>query len=132
MLESFYKASKCLANESEKNNITVFNEKGNTVGSDKLKAKIIMDYFKVQFNDDPPSSLNSPITPDEVYKAINKLNNRKAPGIDNIPGEVIKTLNKPVLFEKLADIFNKSFETNTYITAIGEGILTPLAKTGKT
>ncbi len=36
----------------------------------------------------------------------------------------------PTLHSEYARIFNQSFETNTYISAIGEGILAPIQKSG--
>ena len=53
-------------------------------------------------------------------------------GIDKVPGEIMKALNNPLLHEELAKVFNESFEKNIHIEAIGAGILTPLAKPGKT
>ena len=53
-------------------------------------------------------------------------------GIDKVPGEIMKALNNPLLHKELAKVFNESFEKNIHIEAIGAGILTPLAKPGKT
>ena len=59
-----------------------------------------------------------------------KLKNGRACGPDGIPNELMKAAGHP-LHSELARIYNLSFETNTYIPAIGEGILTPLQKRGK-
>ena len=53
----FYKASKTLAVERDKKTLTVHNDEGNIVGTDELKGKIIMNYFKTQFNDENEDSL---------------------------------------------------------------------------
>ena len=59
-----------------------------------------------------------------------KLKSGRACGPDGIPNELMKAAGYPLHYE-LARIYNLSFETNTYIPAIGEGILTPLQKPGK-
>ena len=79
---------------------------------------------------DPPGSILCPITPDEVGYAVMKLTSGRACGPDGIPNELMKAAGYPLHCE-LARVYNLSFETNTYIPAIGEGILTPLQKPGK-
>ena len=41
------------------------------------------------------------ITPEEVKKVIQKFLNGKAPGLDNIPNEVLKIIT-PIIAEELA------------------------------
>ena len=140
-MRRYYGASKILAKGYERSALTVTNASGNQAGCDAEKARIIKEYFNNELNDDneptlpafldPPSSLDCPITTEEVQKAIKKLKSGKAVGIDNVPGEVIKALNQTLLPEELAKAFNESFEKNIHIEAIGAGILTPLAKPGK-
>ena len=59
-----------------------------------------------------------------------KLKPGRACGPDGIPNELMKAAGYP-LYCELARIYNLSFETNAYIPAIGEDILTPLQKPGK-
>jgi len=137
----YYGASKILAKGYVRPALTVNNSAGNNAGNDEEKARIIKEYFQAELNDsdepllpaflDPPSSLDCPITVEEVEKAISKLKSGKAVGIDQVPGEVMKALNHPLLHNELARVFNESFEKNIHIEAIGAGILTPLAKPGK-
>ena len=137
----YYGAAKILSKGYDKKDITVENEKGEKAGTDDEKARIIMEYFKREFNDnneptlpaflDPPSSLDTPISEKETERAISKLKSGKAVGLDRVPGEVVKALNTPAIHKLLAKSFNESFEKNIHIEAIGAGILTPLAKPGK-
>ena len=137
----YYGASKILAKGYVRPALTIHNSAGNNAGTDEEKARIIKEYFKAELNDsdepllsaflDPPSSLDCPITVEEVEKAISKLKSGKAVGIDKVPGEVMKALNYPLLHNELVRVFNESFEKNIHIEAIGAGILTPLAKPGK-
>ena len=138
----YFGASKILAKGYVRPALTVHNSAGNIAGTNEEKARIIKEYFEAEFNDadeptlpaflDPPSSLNSPITVAEIERAISKLKSGKAVGIDKVPGEIMKALNNPLLHKELAKVFNESFEKNIHIEAIGAGILTPLAKPGKT
>lgn len=138
---SMFEANRTLAQcRMKKDGVTVHDADGNTLGSDSLKAEAIKEYFNNEFNDkdephlpafiDPPGSLLCPITPEEVGRAVMKLKSGRACGPDGIPNELMKAAGYPLHYE-LARIYNLSFETNTYIPAIGEGILTPLQKPGK-
>ena len=55
----------------------------------------------------------SPISESEISREINKLNNRKCPGPDNISPKILKAC-EPELRKPLTDIFNYSIETVTY------------------
>ena len=135
-----FEASRTLAQCRKKNCVVVHDDDGNSLGSDALKAEAIKEYFRNELNDvnvpplpafiDPPGPLLCPITTEEVCRAVMKLKNGRACGPDGIPNELMKAAGHP-LHSELARIYNLSFETNTYIPAIGEGILTPLQKPGK-
>jgi len=77
-----------------------------------------------------PSPLTHPITAEEVEEASAQLNNNRACGDDDIPGEFYKYGGK-LLFEATAKAINKIFETNQPMDAICSGILIPLNKPGK-
>ena len=80
---------------------------------------------------DDPTPLENPITTKEFVVAFQKLNNNRSPGIDNIPGELLKYGGKD-LAEVTATIFNKLFELNrTEELKLGEGVLIALQKPGK-
>ena len=121
--------------------VHVHNKEGMNICSDQLKAEAIKSYFEEQFTDSkdgplpafegPPKPLDTPITALEVKVATAKLKNGKSNGPDNIPNELLKAWH-PDCNLKYADILNDSFSTNQHISSIGEGILTPLQKPGKT
>jgi hypothetical protein len=135
-----FEAARSLAQCRKKATITVNDKHGKTIGSDQLKADALKTYFHEQFNDknvmelsafsDPPGSLEDPISESEVMSAVSKLKNGRACGPDGIPNELIKA-SGPIFNAEVARIYNQSFETNTYISDVGEGILTPLQKPGK-
>ena len=136
-----FEAARTLAQgRVKKKGLTVHDADGNDIGSDSLKAEAIKEYFQKQLNDDdeppfpafidPPGPLLCPITSDEVGRAVMKLKSGRACGPDGIPNELMKAAG-PTLHSEYARILNQSFETNTYIPAIGEGILAPIQKSGK-
>ncbi len=119
--------------------IVVHNEEGHVIASDSDKADAIKDYFEQQFTGNEPSldpfngpakPLNTPISTDEVLSALTKLKNNRACGPDSIPNELLKYAGVSFASD-FSSIVNECFETNTYIKAIGESILTPLQKPGK-
>ena len=55
----------------------------------------------------------SPISESDISREINKLNNCKCPGPDNISPKILKAC-EPELRKPLTDIFNYSIETVTY------------------
>ena len=61
---------------------------------------------------------------------INKLNNNKTPGIDNISAEMVK-YGPLTLFEAIKETLNEAFEKEIELE-LGEGILVSLQKPGKT
>ena len=62
--------------------------------------------------------------------SINKLNNNKTPGIDNISAEMVK-YGPLILFETIKEVPNETFEKETELE-LGDGILVSLQKPGKT
>ena len=80
---------------------------------------IVSKYFKETFVDSdqdviPPfqgatQPLRKKITAEEVRKSFNSLNNNKAPGEDNINGELLK-YGTPLLDQTTADVYNTAFE----------------------
>ena len=119
--------------------ITVHNEEGYTIATDSEKAEVVKDWFEQHFTGNepsippfeaPPKPLNTPLTSHEVQLAVKKLKNNRACGPDSIPNELLKYTG-PVFCQEFASIINQCFQTNTYIDAIGQSILTPLQKPGK-
>eukprot|EP01034_Spumella_vulgaris_P022573 gene22573-28706_t len=75
--------------------------------------------------------LSEPITTEEIQSSSAKLNNRRATGEDQIPGELLK-YGGHQLHELLARLFNFVFTSHTHMDSVGEGVLIPLNKPGKT
>ena len=134
-----FEAVRTLTSSKPCQTVVIHNSDGHVIASDGDKADAIKDYFEQQFTrnepplnpfDGPPRPLNTPITSDEVLSALSKLKNNRACGPDNLPNELLKYAGESFA-TMFADIINECFETNTYIKAIGESILTPLQKPGK-
>ena len=134
-----FEAVRTLTNSKPSQPIIVHNSDGHVIASDSGKADVIKNYFEQQFTgNEPPLNpfngparpLNTPITDKEVLSALTKLKNNRACGPDDIPNELLKYAGEHFA-SNFATIINECFETNTYIKAIGESILTPLQKPGK-
>ena len=134
-----FEAVRQLADRRTSTTVSVSNDKGETVGNDSEKAEILRNYFEKQYDngedplapfDGPPKPLTVPITPIEVEAACKKLKNGRATGPDDIPNELLRYAGKSY-HSAYAAMINQSFETNTYIESIGQGIITPLQKPGK-
>lgn len=134
-----FEAVRTLTSSKPSQPIIVHNSEGHVIASDSDKADAIKNYFEQQFTgNEPPlepfigpaKPLNTPITDKEVLSALTKLKNNRACGPDDIPNELLKYAGE-LFASNFASIINECFETNTYIKAIGESILTPLQKPGK-
>lgn len=135
-----FEAARSLSRSNKNTSVHVKDENGNFVTSDSKKAEMIRNWFTKQFNlgdektldpfDCPPQPLIHPIKPEEVRNAAQLLNNARASGPDNIPGELLKYACDE-FYIQYADILNACFETNTFMNCIGEAILSPLQKPKK-
>lgn len=112
---------------------------GHFIVDDQLAATAIQEHFARQFRGDvaqgiepfsgQPKSLSSPITKEEVDKGLAKLNNGRAAGPDEIPGELLK-YGRESLAPMFAAMFNHMFEHHDPLD-LGTGTLIPLQKPGK-
>ena len=134
-----FEAVRMLTNSKPTKPITVHNEDGHVIGSDLEKAEVIKTWFEKHFTGDeqplapfeePAGELDTPITSHEVSCAIKRLKNNRACGPDEVPNELLKYAGDSFC-SVFSEVINQCFETNTYIDAIGESILTPLQKPGK-
>ena len=73
--------------------------------------------------------LDFPIREDEVELAMAKLSSRKAPGIDEIPGDLLKLVGGQ-LTPFLTNLFNKLFEKQYFPQSWTQSIIIPLYKAG--
>ena len=71
------------------------------------------------------SSLNLPITYEEVHKAVYEAKLRKASGIDNIPAEILRN---EACISLLFRIIRYSFENCCIPSEWAKGIIKPLSK----
>jgi hypothetical protein len=148
-----FKATRMLTRTS-KSSITVIKD-GETINKPEDIAEEVAKYFNVKLNNDNIDSnkngtaennddcvdiinnnvisnnetLSKPITADEVATAARAIKNGRAPGPDNIPGELFK-YGSNELFVCISDLLNRAFSENSEL-GLGEGTLIPLAKPGK-
>ena len=134
-----FEAVRQLTNSKTTRPITVHNEEGHVIATDEKKAEVVRDWFEDHFtgNEPPlepfvgvPRPLDTPISTKEVENAIRRLKNNRACGPDEVPNELLKYAGSN-FSAAFSEIVNQCFETNTFIPAIGESILTPLQKPGK-
>ena len=129
-----FKALKYLNKRPSK--ITIHNSDGHAVHQDEEKLDILGNFFTEKYKVDneiepfeESPGLSVPITTTEVSEATKKLNNNRAPGLDNIQAELIKNAH-PLLFEEIGKMLNKTSATGQHID-IGNGGLILLPKPGK-
>ena len=132
-------AVKALKKRDVKQSISVTNWDGAFIAQYKEKASVVAEHFHQQFTSvnisaiqsPPPLELNTPISVPEVMKALQRLNNRKACGEDNIPSELLKNGGK-VVASFIATFLNTAIVQGLDLSdIIGRGILVPLAKPNK-
>jgi endonuclease/exonuclease/phosphatase family metal-dependent hydrolase len=94
-------------------------------------------YFKELYNDNSekstktlPTNEKVEITETETARAIKKLKNRKSPGIDNIPNELIKYAGTSLATE-INRLFNKILETTSIPNEWRTSVTIPIFKKGQ-
>jgi predicted CopG family antitoxin len=70
-----------------------------------------------------------PCTPQEIYKTVASLKNKRSSGSDGITNDFIKKVNQSICIP-LCIIFNKSFEEGVFPTAMKLAKVVPLYKSG--
>ena len=133
-----FKAVKLL-NQKKYQNPFVHDENGRNVTQPTKIYHIVKNHFQNHFNDPLENKLdsftgtkrklNQPITLEEVQKCSKKLKNNRAPGYDEIPGELIK-YGPDLLHEEIKTILNNIFEKHETIPT-NHSILLPLPKPKK-
>ena len=147
-MKTLYSLTKTLCNERPKQSTAVMDKEGNTLSKKKDIQERWTEHFKEILNRDTPSNpitiadveelnlgevineiaTNEP-TLDEVKKAVKKLKNGKAPGIDNITAELLKT---EIEFSssKIQEILAKVWRFETIPEAWRRGLIIKLPKKG--
>ena len=133
-----YKAIKNL-NKKKQQNQKVLDKNNNLITNPNKILSETTDFFRNKFynekedNIEPfdgiPRPLNTPITTGEVEEAINKLNNNRAPGEDNITSELLK-YGQGTLTEIITNCLNECLQGHIDLD-INNSILLTLQKPGK-
>ena len=102
---------------------TIHDDQGRTIQDQEEYGKHVSDFFSEQFQGDvkqgmtaftgEPRSLKYPIAASEVELAMNRLNNNRASGSDELPGELLKH-GSNVIAKPIADIFNRAITDQEY------------------
>ena len=119
---------------------TIHDDQGRAIQDQEEYGKQVSDFFSEQFEGDviqgitaftgEPRPLTYPITASEVEHAINRLNNNRASGSDELPGELLKH-GSNVIAKPIAYIFNRAITDQDVLSQIGHGIIIILPKPGK-
>ena len=132
-----FAAVRLLQNHTRKDPLLLDKKDGGKTSNDEDHAEIITEYFKSLFHvtaealtDVPPTPMRNPFTPEEVKRAIKKLKNNKAAGIDDIKAEQLK-YGPDIIACEIADILNICAETGKHPKEIKLGVLSALQKPGK-
>ncbi|MBW0516042.1 hypothetical protein O181_055757 [Austropuccinia psidii MF-1] len=139
--EHAYQAYKFMKNRQEDTIIPLKNQEGNLISNIAEKASLLFhgtstvetmanldDIPQQQHPTLPPTFL--PITEDEVVNTIASLPNKKAPGPDGIPNELIK-LSNLILTQPLTDLYNLCLRQGHYPEKWKEAQTTIIKKTAK-
>ena len=117
---------------------TIHGDQGRTIQDQEEYGKHVLDFFTEQGDvkqgisafTGEPRLLNDPITESEVEHAMNRLNNNRASGSDELPGELSKHGSNGIA-KRIADIFNRAITDQQLLSQIGHGIIILLPKPGK-
>ena len=136
-----YKSIKRLKAPTKKNNIIVHDDDGKRIINEKEKYQAIKEHFHHQLYDEnaikieqfegEPRPLVNKITVEEVNKSLKRMSNNRAAGEDGIPTELLK-YGPQSLMEEIARILNCIFEEHLETINVGQSILVPIPKPGKT
>jgi hypothetical protein len=135
-----YQAMRKIKSKKAKKPLKIYDKNKNLVGSESVQVEIITQHFQKlftipnnEYENKPtfkPAKLKNPFTKDEISKTSKRLKNQKSPGIDNINAELIKYAPDEI-HDEIAQIYNKTCETDGYPSVLKIGILHPLAKPPK-
>ncbi|GFR78761.1 very-long-chain enoyl-CoA reductase [Elysia marginata] len=130
-----------LVNQKKLENLNINDNEGKQIVNPTEIKGIITDHSKSKFRDESTKDINpfdgqarpllNCITHKDIRDSINKLNNGRAPGRDNVKlcNEYLKYA-PPILDKQIAQILNKTFESYESLR-INDGFLITLSKLGK-
>ncbi|XP_076105824.1 uncharacterized protein LOC143074160 [Mytilus galloprovincialis] len=142
-MRKLYNITKQLSGRVNTNSTNIKDKDGQTICKFEKQLKRWKEHFEEVLNRPepeisvdrteeapPPIEIEmGPITDDEIKAAIKKLKNNKAPGVDGIPAEVLKSdinLNVNIL----RDLLNEIWEKEILPTQWKDGIIIKLPKKG--
>ena len=119
---------------------TIHDDQGRAIHDQEEYGKHVSDFFSEQFQGDvtqwisaftgEPRPLQYPITASKVGQAMNRLNNNRASGSDELPGELLRH-GSNVIAKPIAYIFNRAITDQEVLSQIGHGIQILIPKPGK-
>ena len=90
---------------------------------------ILDEKKRLEKNKNLYSELDDPISIEEIDKAIKKLKNKKAPGLDRIHNEMLKTSSR-FIRASLTKLFMLILKSGAFPTLWSDGVITALHKSG--
>ena len=93
-----------------------------------FQIHMLNDKKRLEDSNHLQSELDNPISIEEIDKAIKKLKNKKAAGLDGIRNEVIKTSSRFIKYP-LEKLFNLILQSGIFPTT-DHGVITALHKSG--
>lgn len=143
-LKTLYRITKHLSKPQHKpQDLTIKDNSGDRLTSKESKLKRWAEHFKEVLNCDSPDVVpeldtqveeigeirTDPIRKDEIKSTLKQLKNGKAPGIDNIPGKLLKVDPENTVNE-LDSIFNAIWEREQIPANWTKGAINKLAEKG--
>ena len=94
-----------------------------------FQINVLDDKKRLEDSNHLQSELDNPISTEKIDKAIKKLKNKKAAGLDGIHNEMMKTSSRFIKYP-LEKLFNLILRSGTFPTSWSNGIITALHKSG--
>ena len=106
--------------------------------TENQQVKLLTEHFRNIFEKPdqqelkyyPPCENKPPFSEEEIKKAVKRLKNGKSPGIDGMAAEMLKHA-PDIVHQTIAEVLNKSIESEDYLKELKVGIITPLQKPPK-
>ena len=127
------KDEKCLTQREAANHlVTSFSEISN-IDTDRERTRNLRQEqrkLKSQMKDPAEEVMNRPFSIEELESGISDLQEKKAPGPDNVHNDMLRHLG-PMAKKKLLSIFNTSWRTGILPSSWKKAIMIPILKPGK-
>mgnify|MGYP003416956578 CR=1 FL=1 len=142
--KTLYRIVRELTNARSGATVPIKSKDGRDLLTDEEQAERWVEHFQEVLNQPTPASLfdfnseanpteinisESEITSQEVRKAIGKMKNNKAAGLDEITAELLKH-GKDVMVEELTQLFNLIWNSEEVPADWGQGVIMMIPKMG--